>query len=68
MPTEVVKYRIRTLYATAAVLAAANPVLLEGEPATESDTGVKKIGDGVTPYNSLPAESGGGGGGGSGPS
>ena len=66
MPTEVVKYRIRTLYATAAVLATANPVLLEGEPATESDTGVKKIGDGVTAYNDLPAESGGGGGSGSG--
>ena len=61
MPTQSIKYRIRTLYATAAELALANPVLLEGEPSTESDTGVKKIGDGVTAYNSLSAEAGGAG-------
>jgi hypothetical protein len=60
MSAQSIKYRIRTLYATAAKLALANPVLLEGEPSTESDTGVKKIGDGVTPYNSLPVEVGGG--------
>lgn len=59
MSAQSIKYRIRTLYATAAELALANPVLLEGEPSTESDTGVKKIGDGVTSYNSLPAEAGG---------
>jgi hypothetical protein len=34
-------------------LQTANPVLLEGEPATESDTLKQKIGDGVTAYNSL---------------
>lgn len=56
MATEIVNYRIRTLYATAAALAAANPVLLAGEPSTESDTGVKKTGDGVTAYNTLRAD------------
>jgi hypothetical protein len=57
MGTRIVKYRIRTLYATAAQLALANPILLEGEPSTESDTGIKKIGNGITAYNSLPVES-----------
>lgn len=33
--------------------AAANPVLLKGEPAYETDTGVLKFGDGVTAYNDL---------------
>jgi len=46
--------RIKTLYATSAALTSANPVLLEGELATEKDTGKEKIGDGVTAYNSLP--------------
>ena len=32
---------------------AANPVLGQGEPALELDTKRQKIGDGVTPYNSL---------------
>lgn len=49
--------RVRTLYALAATYAAQNPILLEGEPATESDTGKKKIGDGVTAWNNLPYES-----------
>lgn len=31
-----------------------NPILASGEPAFETDTGVFKIGDGVTAYNSLP--------------
>lgn len=58
MPTQTIKYRIRTLYATAATLAAANPVLLEGEPATESDTLRRKIGNGTTAWNELPYDSG----------
>lgn len=53
MSTQTIKYRIRTLYTTAAALAAANPVLLEGELATESDTLKQKVGDGVTSYNAL---------------
>lgn len=52
-----VKYRIQTLYATAAVLAAENPVLRAGELSTESDTGVKKTGDGETAYNDLLPDS-----------
>lgn len=43
----------------AAALAAANPVLLKGEVAYESDTRKHKIGDGMTPWNSLPYETGG---------
>ena len=38
---------------TAAERAATNPVLADGEPAFETDTGIMKIGDGVTAYNSL---------------
>lgn len=60
MTTQSYKTRIRTLYALSATFTAQNPVLLQGEPATESDTGKKKIGDGVTPWNSLPYESGSG--------
>ena len=35
-----------------------NPVLAEGEPGFETDTGRFKIGDGVTPWNDLPYASG----------
>lgn len=31
-----------------------NPVLANGEPGYETDTGFKKVGDGTTPWNSLP--------------
>lgn len=40
-----------------------NPVLLAGEPAIALDTGVLKIGDGVTNYQNLPSIGAGGGGG-----
>ena len=30
-----------------------NPVLLEGEPAFETDTRLRKIGDGVNKYNDI---------------
>ncbi len=40
--------------------AAANPVLYDGEHAFETDANKEKVGDGVTPYNSLPYLSGGG--------
>jgi hypothetical protein len=33
---------------------AKNPVLAEGEPGFESNTGKLKIGDGTTPWSSLP--------------
>jgi hypothetical protein len=39
---------------TAANWATANPVLAQGEPAIELDTGRLKFGDGTTAYNSLP--------------
>jgi hypothetical protein len=64
------KYRIRTYFATLADATAANYVLREGEFWTEKDagtghsTGRRKIGDGTTPFNSLPFEPDGGGGGG----
>jgi len=39
---------------TAANWTTSNPLLLEGEPALETDTGKLKFGDGSTTYNSLP--------------
>lgn len=39
---------------TAAGAAASNPTLAQGEPGLETDTGYVKIGDGTTPWNSLP--------------
>lgn len=39
--------------ATAAVAAANNVILADGEMGYETDTKKKKIGDGVTPYNGL---------------
>ena len=41
-------------YATAAIAASVNEVLLEGETARELDTGREKTGDGSTHYNDLP--------------
>jgi len=38
---------------TAANWTSVNPVLAEGEPGYETDTGRWKIGDGVTAWNSL---------------
>ena len=45
-------YQIRS--DTAANWTATNPVLAEGEPARETDTGKWKVGDGVTAWNALP--------------
>lgn len=45
---------------TAAEWATANPVLAEGEPGFETDTGKQKIGDGTTAWNDLPYIGGGG--------
>ncbi len=42
---------------TAAGAAASNPVLAAGQPGLETDTGLLKIGDGVTAWNDLPASS-----------
>lgn len=39
-----------------------NPILSQGEPGYENDTGKIKYGDGVTAWSSLPYASGGGGG------
>lgn len=47
------RQRIRIRRATAAQWTASNPVLLDGELATESDTRKLKVGDGVTTWNSL---------------
>ena len=52
MPTLAVKYIYRR--DTAANWTSTNPVLSEGEPAYETDTGSVKIGDGVTVWTSLP--------------
>ncbi len=46
-------FRIQTRRGTASEWTAANPVLLDGEWAVESDTRKFKIGDGITPWNDL---------------
>ena len=77
MTVQVVTARVKQLFATLAVVAAANPVLLEGESWIEKDgstgrsTGRRKVGDGVlvgevitgTAFNDLPFEPSAGGGG-----
>lgn len=45
--------RIQHRRDTAAAWAAANPILAAGEPAIESDTKKRKLGDGTTAWNSL---------------
>jgi parallel beta-helix repeat protein len=44
---------IKTRRGTAAEWSAVNPTLAAGEPGYETDTGILKIGDGVTAYTSL---------------
>lgn len=46
--------RIAVRRDTGAHWATANPVLVAGEPALDTDTGKVKYGDGVLPYNDLP--------------
>ena len=53
MDTKKIMTRIVLRNDTAAAWEAANPVLLKGEMAAEIDTGLLKIGDGVTAYKSL---------------
>ena len=49
-----IKARILLRRGTAAEWTAANPVLLDGEPGWETDTGKLKIGDGETAWTALP--------------
>jgi hypothetical protein len=51
--TETVEYRFLLRRGTAAALAAANEVPMQGEIYLELDTGLGKIGDGTTHYNDL---------------
>ncbi|GAA4699746.1 hypothetical protein [Phytohabitans rumicis] len=55
--------RVQLRRGLAAAWAAANPVLADGEPGFEVDTDTLRIGDGATPFTSLPAIGAGGGGG-----
>ncbi|HZS21995.1 MAG TPA: hypothetical protein VFA63_13555, partial [Pseudonocardiaceae bacterium] len=48
---------------TAATWTSVNPVLSQGEPGFEDDTGKLKIGDGSTAWSSLPYVQGSGSGG-----
>lgn len=50
-------------YNPAAVWEKVNPILIEGEMGIESDTGLFKFGDGVTPWKNLRYAGGGGSGG-----
>jgi|GEM_PF-5800270 len=52
--TEIVEFWMKR--ATAAEWVTANPILAVGEPGMETDTGVFKIGDGVTAWISLPSQ------------
>lgn len=58
------KQRLQFRRDLAATWAARNPVLDDGEPGWERDTGLFKIGDGFTPWLALAYASSGGGGGG----
>lgn len=49
---EIIRFQLRR--DTSANWATFNPVLADGEPAIERDTGRQKLGNGVTPWNSLP--------------
>lgn len=51
---EVIDYRFRLRRGLAATWVSTNDVLLEGEFGLEKDTSRIKIGDGTTPWNSLP--------------
>lgn len=56
---DVIKYRFVLRRGLAADWTAKNEVLLQGEFGLELDTGKKKVGDGVTPWNGLPYDGGG---------
>jgi hypothetical protein len=49
-----VSYQIQLREGTAAAWTSANTVLAQGEEGHETDTGKRKVGDGVTAWNSLP--------------
>jgi hypothetical protein len=55
-------YQIQFRSDTAANWTAKNPVLAEGEPGFETDTGILKIGDGTTAWINLGGSSGSSGG------
>jgi peptidoglycan/xylan/chitin deacetylase (PgdA/CDA1 family) len=48
--------KIQLRRGTAAQWTSANPILASGEPAVETDTGKRKMGDGVTAWGDLPYE------------
>lgn len=56
--TEIRRFAIRR--GTAAAWTTANPVLISGEEGYETDTRKRKVGDGVTAWNSLPYDPTGG--------
>ena len=51
---KIIRVTIQFHRGLAATWAAHNPTLAYGEPGYEKDTGRLKIGDGETPWNSLP--------------
>ena len=53
--------RVKLRRDPAATWTSRNPILADGEPGFEKDSNALKIGDGVTPWNSLPYFSAGGG-------
>lgn len=53
MAATVIPTRFRLRRDSAANWTAKNPILFDGEPALETDTGLRKVGDGSTAWNSL---------------
>lgn len=53
MPATVIPTRFQLRRDTAANWTAKNPIPIAGEPCLETDTGLRKLGDGVTAWNSL---------------
>lgn len=51
---EIIKHTYQFKRGTAQRWIEVNPILKQGEPGFEYDTGKLKIGDGFTPWNSLP--------------
>ena len=59
MATDVITTTFLIKRGWAEAWARVNPVLAQGEPGWAMDTKVFKIGDGITPWNDLPAVGGG---------
>mgnify|MGYP007135736441 CR=1 FL=1 len=58
MAEQIIKTRFKIRRGTSDEWKEVNPILLAGEPGYATDVNIFKIGDGVTPWNKLPAVAG----------